>query len=161
MAEPMFKVEITPPLKDLQGRYAKAEKTLLKLRRDQLRDIGRFGVGVCREEAPKGKTGKFSKGIQFKTYERGAGGAMELRITDPQPLGKWIRGGTKAHIIVPVKAKALHFFVKGREVFTKRVHHPGTKPNPYHERALKRIMPEVDKGLAKLGRAVVKELAGG
>jgi len=159
MAAPMFKVEITPPLRDMQGRYAKATKTLLKLRRDQLRDIGRLGVKAMQGEAPK-KTGKFAKGIQFKTYERGTGGQMELRITDPQPLGKWIRGGTRPHIIVPVRAKCLHFFVKGREVFTKRVYHPGTKPNLYHERALKRIIPEIDKGLARLGRAVTQELAG-
>jgi len=160
MAEPMLKVEITPPLRDLQGRFAKAEKKLLALRREQLRDLGRRFVAVAREEAPR-KTGKFAKGIGFKTYERGKGGAMELRVTDPQPLGKWIRGGTKPHVIVPVRARCLHFFTRsGDEVFTMKVHHPGTKPSPYQERAMKRMTPEIDKSLKKLGKAVVKELAG-
>lgn len=37
--------------------------------------------------------------------------------------------GTKPHIIRPVKAKFLHFFIEetGEEVFTKLVRHPGTK----------------------------------
>jgi len=162
MAEPALQVTITPPLRDLQGKFAKAEKSLLKLRRDMLRDVGRKIVAVAKEEAPKGETKKFSQGIGFKTYERGTGGEMELRVTDPQPLGTFIREGTAAHPIEPVRAKCLHFFTKdGTEVFTKHVDHPGTKPNPYHERALKRIQPWVDGELAKLGRTIVQELAGG
>lgn len=160
MPEPMLKVTITPPIRDLQGRFAKADKTLLKYRREQLKELGRKFVSVAREEGPKGKTGKFVKGIGFKTYMRGIGGMMEMRVTDPQPLGTWIRGGTKAHIIVPVRARALHFFIRGVEIFTKRVHHPGTKPNPYQERTMKRMMPEIDQSLAKLGKKVTKELAG-
>lgn len=35
-------------------------------------------------------------------------------------------GRTKPHIIMPVNAKALHFFVGGNEVFAKVVHHPGS-----------------------------------
>ena len=160
MAKPMIQIDITPPLKDLQGRYAKADKLLLKLRRDQLRNIGRGIVVIAREEAPR-KTGKFAEGISFKTYETSAGGQMELRVTDPQPLGRWIRMGTRPHVIVPVRARALHFFTRGGvEVFTRRVHHPGTKPNPYQERTMQRMLPEIEISLAKLGKAVTTELAG-
>lgn len=35
-------------------------------------------------------------------------------------------GKTPAHDILPDKAKALHFFAGGREVFAKIVHHPGS-----------------------------------
>jgi len=161
MPEPMLRVEITPPIRDLQGRYAKAEPTLVKLQRENLRVVGRKVVVIAKEEAPKGKTRKFSQGIQFKTYQRSAGGQMELRVTDPQPLGTWIRGGTRPHVIVPVRAQVLHFVTEaGVEVFTRKVHHPGTKPNPYHERTMKRMKPEIDQELAKLGKKFVKELAG-
>jgi phage gpG-like protein len=36
-------------------------------------------------------------------------------------------GTTPAHDIFPVKASALHFFMGGKEVFAKVVHHPGSR----------------------------------
>jgi len=36
-------------------------------------------------------------------------------------------GVTKPHDIYPKNAKALHFFIGGKEVFAKVVHHPGSK----------------------------------
>lgn len=36
-------------------------------------------------------------------------------------------GQTKPHVILPVKASMLHFWVGGKEVFTRRVNHPGSK----------------------------------
>jgi hypothetical protein len=39
--------------------------------------------------------------------------------------------GTRAHTIVPVNAKVLHFKVGGVDVFVRRVEHPGTAPNHY------------------------------
>lgn len=36
-------------------------------------------------------------------------------------------GKTPAHDILPSKAQALHFFVGGKEVFAKVVHHPGSQ----------------------------------
>ena len=64
-------------------------------------------------------------------------------------------------MIVPVRAKALHFFTKaGREVFTMRVMHPGTKPNPFHIRAMNRMKPYVEASLRKIGLYAVKRLAG-
>jgi hypothetical protein len=39
--------------------------------------------------------------------------------------------GTKPHDIFPVRAKALAFYVGGKLVFAKRVHHPGFPPRPF------------------------------
>src|SRR5215831_18666964 len=36
-------------------------------------------------------------------------------------------GRTAAHLILPVKANVLHFFVGGKEVFARRVNHPGSQ----------------------------------
>lgn len=36
-------------------------------------------------------------------------------------------GQTRPHLIRPVNARALHFFVGGREVFAKLVRHPGSR----------------------------------
>lgn len=35
--------------------------------------------------------------------------------------------GSKPHIIVPVKARALAFMIDGKQIFAMRVNHPGTK----------------------------------
>lgn len=43
----------------------------------------------------------------------------------------FVSDGTRPHLIVARRKRALHFFVGGREVFTQRVRHPGTKPNPF------------------------------
>jgi len=39
----------------------------------------------------------------------------------------FIEEGTRPHTIFPVRTKALHFYWRGSEVFTKRVDHPGTE----------------------------------
>ena len=63
----------------------------------------------------------------------------------------WVNDGTKPHEIRPVNAQALHFKVGGDEVFCKVVHHPGTKANPYIQRAValteKRIPEFADKAI--------------
>jgi len=61
----------------------------------------------------------------------------------------FIEEGTRPHVIKPVRARFLAFNVgtagslktgritSGKEVFTKEVHHPGTRPEPYMEPAAK------------------------
>jgi hypothetical protein len=44
---------------------------------------------------------------------------------------EYVVQGTKPHDIKPKKGKYLVFQINGRKVFAKKVHHPGTKPNPY------------------------------
>lgn len=48
--------------------------------------------------------------------------------------------GTRPHIIVPRRAKLLRFRVRGRVVYTSRVRHPGTRPNPYLTRFMRRLV---------------------
>lgn len=46
-------------------------------------------------------------------------------------LGYLLETGTSPHLIEPVNAKILHFKINGEDVFTKRVHHPGTIAQPH------------------------------
>lgn len=43
----------------------------------------------------------------------------------------YVTYGTPPHIITPKNKKFLRFKVDGKEVFTKKVKHPGTAPNPF------------------------------
>lgn len=54
------------------------------------------------------------------------------------PYAAAVSLGTKPHEIVPNKAKVLRFPTKGGTVvYTTRVNHPGTQPNPYLTNALR------------------------
>jgi len=44
--------------------------------------------------------------------------------------------GTAPHIIEPSEKKALSFKVSGKNVVTRKVQHPGTRPQPYFRPAL-------------------------
>ena len=64
--------------------------------------------------------------------------AVEFRIRHPQsedavrsgaaqpPAIEWLLKGTRPHVIMPRKAKALRFTVGGEVVFATKVNHPGT-----------------------------------
>lgn len=47
-----------------------------------------------------------------------------------------VNDGTRPHIIRPRQAKALKFKIGGRTVYAKVVHHPGTRANPFLDKAL-------------------------
>jgi len=157
--EPMLKYEIRPVLRDLQGRFAKMEGELLEMRREQLRGLGRFGVKALREEAPKGKTGKFAKSHGYRTDLRTR--LMSLTFYSAEPLGTWLREGTRRHWVAPVQARVLHWVTEaGQHAFSMGHYVSGIKPIRYHERALDKMRPEIDVGLRKIGSRVVQRLAG-
>lgn len=45
-------------------------------------------------------------------------------------------GGDHAYDIVPINAKALHFFIGGKEMFLKKVHHPPLKERSFMRSSL-------------------------
>lgn len=51
-----------------------------------------------------------------------------------------VSGGSRPHIIQPRTAKALRFVVAGKVIYTRRVQHPGTRPNPYLTRHLSEVV---------------------
>lgn len=53
--------------------------------------------------------------------------------------------GTAPHVITPKNAKVLAFKVGGKQVFTKKVNHPGTKPNPVMRMAGRKVQKEIPK----------------
>jgi hypothetical protein len=84
------------------------------------------------EEAP-GTMGDF---VSWKVEDGPRG--LQGVITCDHPKVRLVLDGTRPHLIRPRRAKALHFFVDGQEVFTKLVRHPGTRANNFLGRALRR-----------------------
>lgn len=51
-------------------------------------------------------------------------------------LGFLLETGTSPHLILPVYAKQLHFLINGKDVYAKRVNHPGTIARPHFKPSL-------------------------
>lgn len=51
----------------------------------------------------------------------------------------YVNDGTRPHVIRPKNAQVLRFRAGGRTVFAKVVQHPGTRPNPFLDRALREV----------------------
>lgn len=173
MATPktIFKLESDPTIQDLIGWALVAREGLETDRRALIRDLGRSLVIKMQDEAPK-RTGEFAENIRYRTYQQGD--VYGMTISTPQPLGRFIIGGTKPHWIQARRAKALFFFwgKVGRYVVVPKgggfrthvrpngylyigkggVNHPGTKPNPFPMRAYKRWLPEAKEGLRSIAK---------
>lgn len=54
----------------------------------------------------------------------------QINITMPD-YAFYVEFGTKPHEITPKNAKALHWKVGTKDVFAKKVMHPGTEPYPF------------------------------
>jgi hypothetical protein len=97
------------------------------------------GYHLVRQEAPV-KRGDLRRSV----HQRSSG--LEGEVTVGAPYAVFVASGTQPHIIVPMRVEALRFEVGGEVVFTKRVQHPGTQPNPFVKRAtdrLLRVIPEI------------------
>ena len=78
-----------------------------------------------------------------------------------KPLASYalfVEKGTAPHIIRPVNASCLAFqgWMLGGMVFTKLVHHPGTKPNPFVAKTAMETRDEV----GRIARRVLDEALG-
>ena len=74
----------------------------------------------------------------------------EAYIEALAPHAKYVVEGTAPHEIRPVNSSVLAFQVAGRMVFTPIVRHPGTKPNPFMQRAAEDARSKVGEVFAEL-----------
>ena len=154
-----FKLESRPPIRDIMGRFQRAGKGVDGDLREMFRIEGRRFIDLAGEESPgSGQTMK--KGYFFRTFITSNG--IELKVF-PGKLGKWHMQGTGIYgprraLIVPIRAKALHFFIGGREFFRKWVR--GIKPNPIFSRAYRRWLPGARTGLRRVAMKYVRTLQG-
>jgi hypothetical protein len=166
-----FKMTVKPAYRhNVTQQYHTATENLKRNIRNQLRGLGREGVRLWRDEAPEGKTGKFKRGIGFRTYAKGED-RFTMTIHTPQPLGTFITEGTRAHPIRAKNARALSFFfakiglhlvvpkgggfpthVRDGVMWSGKGHvdHPGTKANPFHKRAYRRWKPKARQVMRRI-----------
>ena len=106
-------------------------------------------------EAPVGQgdnAGALRDSIGEPAIETGAG-RVSMTWTSAVPYAGFVIEGTSPHPIYPVNVRALHW----DSVFAAHVDHPGTKPNPFPERAIDRLLPELTSSLADLFAEMLEE----
>ena len=121
------------------------------------------GAGPLADETPV-RTGKLKRSTVSQIMGGPADMRLEIRQAAMTPTGQFygwfVREGTRPHEIRPRYKKYLHFKIGERFVKTKLVHHPGTRPNPYHKRLLARLMPNVQEIVNEAGKRVTAFLSG-
>lgn len=80
--------------------------------------------------------------------------SIKVRVVDNKLLismaeyGRYVIFGTPPHTIRPKEKQALSFPIGNNKVITKKVEHPGTRPNPFVQNVL----------YNKLGKIIVEEI---
>jgi hypothetical protein len=62
-----------------------------------------------------------------------------VRVESTHPATLYVIKGTRPHVIRPRYRKVLKFNMRGRTVFAKVVHHPGTKANDFLTKSLRLV----------------------
>jgi hypothetical protein len=77
-------------------------------------------------------------------------GFGEAKVGAAASYAAAVEYGTAPHEIRPVNGGVLAFEVAGKMIFTPLVHHPGTRANPFMQRALDEALGKVDLVFANL-----------
>ncbi|OPY25025.1 MAG: hypothetical protein A4E26_00037 [Methanobacterium sp. PtaU1.Bin097] len=101
--------------------------------------------GYLEADAPVGETHELADLSMWEPL-----GLLERFIFSGSGHFDWVVGGTAAHDIYPVNAKALYWPEADHPV--KHVYHPGTEPNDYPSEAFESADSEIDN--------IINEFAG-
>lgn len=109
-----------------------------------------LGQGRLRSSAPF-RTGQLRQDIRFRQETSPALHLIVYYAMVPQAA--FVIKGTRPHQILPRNAKSLRWLGPGGlggARFAKRVNHPGTKPNPFPEKAIKPIGNAISQMFARI-----------
>ena len=154
-------------LRGARGRFEKqgSEPELTMIQMESAESLSQKIAYEASVLAPRSKTPRTDESTPFADSFTGhaaaTGKGFEVTLETSQgDLRTWLREGTKPHDIVAVNASALHFEVKGNEVFARSVHHPGTKPSDWEDRLKAMVFPLAREEGGRIGSRLVKGLAG-
>lgn len=104
-------------------------------------------------------TGSLERSIDTRFSFIGTPSGEVFLNTAKAEYGPFVHQGTKPHDIFPKKKKALRF-PKGKEfIFTKFVHHPGTKKDQFLFDALRAKREEINQIFKEYTGKALKEVA--
>lgn len=114
-----FGPELRAELHAIMERAFEESQAKVPVRTDSLRRSGKFEARYDRSSE------EWHGEVSYGGYSPGG-------VHNPVTYAGYVLRGTRPHEIRPRTRQYLRFVTAdGRIVFTKLVHHPGTKPNPY------------------------------
>lgn len=132
-------VGLDTTLASLEGLGARVDPLALAARAVLATEVANILGVALRTEAPR-RSGRLANSLVAQVSP-GPGSTTVSFSSGVSYLG-FVLHGTAPHEIV-AHARALAFEIAGQQVFAKRVHHPGTKPNDFPARAWADAAPAV------------------
>lgn len=114
-----------------QGRLARFLRARGSIAERRLARRTSRAADIARDLAPG------SMGQYIDWHIRSGSRGLEGVITCDHPAVHYVINGTRPHLVKPRRAKALRFEVGGEVVFAAYARHPGTRPNPFLQQALR------------------------
>lgn len=139
-------------LKELQDAFKKSPKIVDKELQGATKDAGKLILRTEKEEVPV-KTGTLRRSITLDYKPISASIYPTVKYALP------LHEGTRPHIILPVRKKALRFKVGNKVIYSKRVNHPGTAGNRFVERTVNKTDRKVNNIFEKCLEAIVNLIA--
>ncbi|NWJ46473.1 MAG: hypothetical protein HXX08_11390 [Chloroflexi bacterium] len=133
----------------VKGKQAKWSKEYLPRLAALIAADAKYEVQV---EAPV-RSGVLQRGISTQ-IKLGATSAT-INGYSSAPYTRFVIEGTRPHIIRAVNGRVLHWQSGGEDRFAAYVHHPGTKPNDFVERGLRKIEPLVEEHMRLVGEELL------
>lgn len=106
----------------------------------------------------KTKSGKLEDSVKQRTEADGLTGVVYLD-TQEAPYARAVYFGSQPHTIIPRNRFALRWPTGDAFVFARIVHHPGTRPDPFLQRALEAKKSDIDAIFIKHTESALQEVA--
>lgn len=104
------------------------------------------------EHGWRDRTGATRESITGEVNDTATGASGE--VTAGENAAR-LNDGTRPHTITAVRAKVLRFAMGGQAMFRRSVNHPGTKPDPFLDRAADAAEEALEQGVeAALDKAL-------
>lgn len=111
----------------------KAQQETAKIICDDVKELAPKDTGEYMESIKVGESTVNRNKISTEVY---TDAVVETKDGTRYNLGYLLETGTSPHLIEPYDAKVLHFVIDGKDVFAKRVFHPGTVAQPHFSTGL-------------------------
>lgn len=122
---------------DVSRLYDIADKISDNIVSDIAQEIGSNLQDLLERKSPR-VTGELASSWQLTSQ------GDTVIVENDTPQARFVVDGTRPHVILPVNANALSFYVNGTHVFAKRVNHPGTAPNPFVDEAVSEVEYDIE-----------------